>query len=276
MASATSRTRTTGTKGIICSSSTNAWSASVSPKSSSQPDGTFAPADCARAGDLTFAEKETHLAAAEQSQAAAILVSEAFAPSKKVLIRVRNARVAMARVLPLFFPPDQQPSGIHPSAIIDASAQIDPTACIGPDCVLGARVRRWPRAGVRGRLVPLLEPVFDWASEPRVFGPTLLAALASQLLKIWHNVFVLRALGIDLPALCVWYVVPIFGLVSALPVSIGGLGLRETVAGRIAASLGSDSSHLVLFSLAGYVMVVLVNMLGAIPFLFAKRGKRSE
>ena len=142
--------------------------------------------------------------------------------------------------------------------------------------LLGARVRRWPRAGVRGRLVPLLEPVFDWASEPRVFGPTLLAALASQLLKIWHNVFVLRALGIDLPALCVWYVVPIFGLVSALPVSIGGLGLRETVAGRIAASLGSDSSHLVLFSLAGYVMVVLVNMLGALPFLFARRRERSD
>ena len=61
----------------------------------------FAPADCARPGDLTFAEKETHFAAAEESQAAAILVAETFAPSKKVLIRVRNARVAMARVLVL-------------------------------------------------------------------------------------------------------------------------------------------------------------------------------
>ena len=110
----------------------------------------FAPADCARAGDLTFAEKETHFAAAEQSQAAAILVSEAFAPSKKVLIRVRNARVAMARVLPLFFPPDQQPSGIHPGAMIDASAQIDPTAHIGPDCVLGARVRLGARSVLMG------------------------------------------------------------------------------------------------------------------------------
>ena len=141
---------------------------------------------------------------------------------------------------------------------------------------LGARVRGWPRAGVRGRLALLLEPAFDWASEPHRFARTLLAALTSQFLKIWHNVFVLRALGIDLPALCVWYVVPLFGLVSALPVSIGGLGLRETVAGRVAASLGSDSTHLVLFSLAGYVMVVLVNMLGALPFLFTKGLRREE
>ena len=132
------------------------------------------------------------------------------------------------------------------------------------------------RGRVRGRLAPLLEPVFELTATPRRLAPTLLAALASQVLKVWHNVFVLRALGIDLPALCVWYVVPLFGLVSALPVSIGGLGLRETVAGRIAASLGSDSTHLVLFSLAGYVMVVLVNMLGALPFLFARRRERSD
>jgi UDP-3-O-[3-hydroxymyristoyl] glucosamine N-acyltransferase len=110
----------------------------------------FAPADCARAGDLTFAENATHFAAAEKSQAAAILVPEAFAPSPKVLIRVRDARVAMARVLPVFFPPEQRPSGIHPSAIIDASAQIDPTAHIGPHCVVGARVRLGARSVLMG------------------------------------------------------------------------------------------------------------------------------
>lgn len=110
----------------------------------------FAPADCARAGDLTFADKETHFAAAQQSQAAGILVSQVFAPSTKVLIRVKDARVAMARALPIFFPPDQMPAGIHPSATIDASAKIDPTAHIGPNCVVGARVRIGARSVLMG------------------------------------------------------------------------------------------------------------------------------
>jgi UDP-3-O-[3-hydroxymyristoyl] glucosamine N-acyltransferase len=110
----------------------------------------FAPADSARAGDLTFAEKDTHFAAAEQSQAAAILVSQAFTSATKVVIRVRDARVAMARVLPLFFPPDQPAFGVHPSAIIDATAQIDPTAHIGPYCVIGARVRLGARSVLAG------------------------------------------------------------------------------------------------------------------------------
>ena len=101
----------------------------------------FAPADCARAGDLTFADKGTYFAAAEQSQAAAIIVAGDFTSSKKSIIRVPNARVAVARVLPVFFPPDQNPLGIHPSATIAASAQIDGTAHIGPNCVIGPRVR---------------------------------------------------------------------------------------------------------------------------------------
>lgn len=110
----------------------------------------LAPAEHARAGELTFAENATYFAAAEQSQAAAILVSGPFVSVSKVLIRVANPRVAMARVLPLFFPPEEHPQGIHPSAVIADSAQIDPTAHIGPNCVLGARVRVGARSVLMG------------------------------------------------------------------------------------------------------------------------------
>ena len=70
--------------------------------------------------------------------------------SRKVLIRVADARIAVARLLPVFFPPDQHPQGIHPSATIDPSAKIDPTAHIGPNCVVGARVQIGPRSVLLG------------------------------------------------------------------------------------------------------------------------------
>jgi UDP-3-O-[3-hydroxymyristoyl] glucosamine N-acyltransferase len=110
----------------------------------------LAPADRARAGELTFAENPSYFAAAEQSQAAAILVAGPFASSSKVIIRVPNARVALARVLPVFFPPEEHPCGIHPSAVIADSARIDPTAHVGPNCVLGARVRLGARSVLVG------------------------------------------------------------------------------------------------------------------------------
>ena len=101
----------------------------------------FAPADQAAAGQVTFAENETFLAAAESSQAAAIITPKTFNSTKKVLIRADNPRVAFAKALALLHPEPTLPAGIHASAVVAASAQIDPTAHVGPFCVIGERVR---------------------------------------------------------------------------------------------------------------------------------------
>ena len=87
----------------------------------------FAPATNAKPGDLTFAENETFFGKAEQSAASAILVDKVFSGSKKTLIRVPNARIAFAKALPLFFPEQKFAAGIHPTAVIAKSAQVDPS-----------------------------------------------------------------------------------------------------------------------------------------------------
>jgi UDP-3-O-[3-hydroxymyristoyl] glucosamine N-acyltransferase len=110
----------------------------------------FAPAETARDGDLTFADNQEHFVAAEQSAAAAILVPVGFSSTRKVLIRVPNARIAVARLLPVFFPPDAHPQGIHPGAIIDPSARVDATAHVGPNCVIDAGVQIGPRSVLLG------------------------------------------------------------------------------------------------------------------------------
>src|SRR5882724_8736517 len=110
---------------------------------------TFAPADRAQAGDLTFAESPDYFTRAEQSAASAIIVDEEFA-SKKILIRVPNARIGFAKALILFFPEPVLPAGVHPTAIIAASAQVDPTAHIGPYCVVHEKVRIGARSVLQG------------------------------------------------------------------------------------------------------------------------------
>lgn len=110
----------------------------------------FASADRARPGDLTFAEEASYFLAAENSQASAILASGEFTSASKVVIRVPNARVAMARVLPLFFPTEEEPPGIHPSAVIAESARIDPSVHIGPQCVIGEHVTIGARCALLG------------------------------------------------------------------------------------------------------------------------------
>jgi UDP-3-O-[3-hydroxymyristoyl] glucosamine N-acyltransferase len=110
----------------------------------------FAPADSAKAGDLTFAENDDFFARAEQSAATAIIAEQRFTSTKKILIRVANARVAFAKALALFFPDPTLAPGVHPTAVIAVDAQIDATAHIGPYCVIGKRVRVGARTVLQG------------------------------------------------------------------------------------------------------------------------------
>ncbi len=110
----------------------------------------FAQADRAKDGDLTFAENNTYFARADQSAASAILIDTLYGASRKTLIRVPNARIAFAKALALFFPEPELPPGVHPTSVIAPTAQIDPSACIGAHCVVGDFVQIGPRAALHG------------------------------------------------------------------------------------------------------------------------------
>lgn len=105
----------------------------------------FAPADRAQPGDLTFAENEIFLARAEQSAASAIIV-DAPATSRKALICVPSARIAFAKVLPLFFPEPTDAPGVHPTAVVAPTAKVDASAHIGPLCAIGDGASIGPRS----------------------------------------------------------------------------------------------------------------------------------
>ena len=112
----------------------------------------FAAAGTAKPGDLTFADSEIYFARAEHSAASAIIVDAPFKSASKVIIRVPNARVAFAKVLPLFFPEPPVECGIHSTAVVASSAQIDPTAHIGPHCIIGEEARIGARSVLHGSI----------------------------------------------------------------------------------------------------------------------------
>lgn len=96
----------------------------------------FGKADSAKSGDLTFAENEAFFTIADKSQASAILAPAGFHSDNKTVIQVKDARVAFARVLPLFFKEDSFKPAIHPTAIVADSAKISDTAYIGANCII--------------------------------------------------------------------------------------------------------------------------------------------
>jgi UDP-3-O-[3-hydroxymyristoyl] glucosamine N-acyltransferase len=101
----------------------------------------------AQAGDLSFLGNPKYKAQVATSAATVLLLPKDYAgepQSGQVFLLVDNPSVALARLCArieqTLWP--KPPPGIHPSAVVAATAAIDPTAHVGPLCVVedGAKV----------------------------------------------------------------------------------------------------------------------------------------
>ena len=75
---------------------------------------------------------------AETCAEAVILTEELATDSPVPVIVVKNPRAAYARIAALLYPQYKPSAGVHPSAVIDATAQIADSACVMANVVIEA------------------------------------------------------------------------------------------------------------------------------------------
>src|SRR3954451_5716202 len=97
-----------------------------------------APVDAASPEDLTFAGPKA-FAAARATKAGCVIVPSSFENTGLTVLRAENPRLAFAGAIGLLFPPPPLVPGAHPTAVIDATAQVATSAEIGPHVSIGAR-----------------------------------------------------------------------------------------------------------------------------------------
>ncbi len=92
-----------------------------------------------RAGtrDLIYVESAKHAQRAAASAAICVIAAEGIALAGKTVLRSGQPKVAFARAAELLLGRAPIASGIHPTAIVAALAQVAPEAGIGPYAVVG-------------------------------------------------------------------------------------------------------------------------------------------
>jgi len=96
----------------------------------------------ATSADLSFVTRGRAAKNADSSRAGCLMVPLDYGnASRRTVIRARDPRAAVARVIVRLHPPAEPPPGIHPTALIGEGGTIAPTASIGPFVTLGANVR---------------------------------------------------------------------------------------------------------------------------------------
>jgi UDP-3-O-[3-hydroxymyristoyl] glucosamine N-acyltransferase len=91
--------------------------------------------------EVTFVANPRYTALARKTRAAAVLVEPEFHEIEASTLRIKNPYLAFSRALSLFYQPPAYKPGIHPSAVIDPTAQIGTSAHIGAYVVVGPEVR---------------------------------------------------------------------------------------------------------------------------------------
>jgi uncharacterized membrane protein YbhN (UPF0104 family) len=100
-------------------------------------------------------------------------------------------------------------------------------------------------------------------------------AFFSQFNKIYFYIYLADALGINLKKIYLFFINPVIGFVSALPISLGGLGIREYTARFLATRLAIDTTSFTTLISAGYIIILAAGSFGIIFFL-ASRKKQSK
>jgi UDP-3-O-[3-hydroxymyristoyl] glucosamine N-acyltransferase len=94
----------------------------------------------ARAEDLIFVDSQRHLDRAGASAAKCVVIAPGLSLPGKNLLRATNPKLAFARAAEWLLPPAPIAKGIHPTALIAASAKLAPGAAVGPYAVIEEEV----------------------------------------------------------------------------------------------------------------------------------------
>jgi len=100
--------------------------------------------------EITFVANPRYAGLARATRAAAVLVEPEFQEIAAATLRLKNPYLAFSRALALFYQPPVYSPGIHPTAVIDPTAEIGEGAHIGAYVVVGPGVR----LGAHATLLP--------------------------------------------------------------------------------------------------------------------------
>lgn len=132
----------------------------------------------------------------------------------------------------------------------------------------------WPlisRAGrhIAPRFTPLIGGVDGVLMDPVLLVTTTACSVVVQLGGIAQVVLIGMGLGIDLPWTFYGCIVPLVSLLTLLPVSLNGMGLREAGYVGLLAPLGVTATQAVALSLLAFTATSLVALVG-LPVLLVE------
>ena len=131
---------------------------------------------------------------------------------------------------------------------------------------------------LKGKLSDVYGTLQSFKKYKMALAKILVFSFLLQFAVILNYYLAARALGIDLSLTSFLFIVPVVTTIAMLPISIGGMGLRENSLVFIMIALGAANDKAALCSLLTFMMLIIIGIIGGIiynirPYLKAETIK---
>jgi uncharacterized protein (TIRG00374 family) len=120
---------------------------------------------------------------------------------------------------------------------------------------------------IRNRIGRLFDELHSFRDRIPLLIAVLSLAIGIQILRVYVHYLVARSLGIELSPLYFFLFVPVLAALSALPVSINGLGVREGAGVVLFGLVGISAHEAFSIEFLTYLVGVAISLSGGVIFL---------
>jgi len=127
----------------------------------------------------------------------------------------------------------------------------------------------------REKIAAVYGEMHELTRSPATLAAVIVTSFFIQLTRIMVHFLCGKAVGIELGFFYFAMFVPIIEIVASIPISVGGVGVRETMAISLFHTVGVGSPYVVAYSLLAWITGFIVSIPFGIVFVLVG-GKRNE
>ena len=127
--------------------------------------------------------------------------------------------------------------------------------------------------GLPNKMDGILESLGQYLSDARSLFAMIFCSAFFNLLVVLVSFFVAKSLGLDIRFIDLMVVVPLVVLLTLVPFSLNGLGIREGGFIYFLSNFGVSGTEALSFSLLSYLLVIVVSIIGGLMFISHFEGK---
>lgn len=110
----------------------------------------------------------------------------------------------------------------------------------------------------------------------RLLISVLAVSFLVQLLRVLTHVLAARSVGVDNRIYYFFVFIPIIAMAASLPISLGGIGVREQSSVALFARIGVAANLVVAFEFIAYLVGIIASLPGGVVFVLRKSAAREE